>query len=118
MPRHRRGFDTEAAREHLARRDRRLGAWMKRIGTIEPDPQWRKPFDPVDALARAILAEFPVIVLDEPTAGVDREQADRLLRDLLGAVPEHRAVILITHTAPPEGIVASRLRLPAGPAAA
>ena len=55
MPRHSRGFDTEAAFAHLSRRDRRLGAWMKRIGPIEPDPRWRKPFDPVDALARAIL---------------------------------------------------------------
>lgn len=63
------------------------------------------------ALARALLAEFPVIVLDEPTAGVDREVADRLLTDLLHAVPEDRAVILITHTELPPGIPASRLEL-------
>lgn len=63
------------------------------------------------ALARAILADFPVIVLDEPTAGVDRERADRLLTELLGAVPSNRAVILITHTELPEGIGASRLEL-------
>jgi DNA-3-methyladenine glycosylase II len=55
MPRHSRGFDTEEAFDHLSRRDRKLGAWMKRIGYIEPQPTWRKPFDPVDALARAIL---------------------------------------------------------------
>ena len=55
MPRHRRGFDTEQAFEQLSRRDRKLGAWMKRIGYLEPQPGWRKPFDPVDALARAIL---------------------------------------------------------------
>lgn len=55
MPRHARGFDTEAAFDCLARRDRKLGAWMKRIGYLEPQPTWRKPFDPVDALARAIL---------------------------------------------------------------
>ena len=55
MPRHARGFDVEAAHAHLSRRDRRLGAWMKRVGPIEADPRWRKPFDPVDALARAIL---------------------------------------------------------------
>src|SRR5690606_10787620 len=30
------------------------------------------------ALARALLADFPVVILDEPTAGVDRELADRL----------------------------------------
>ena len=55
MPRHARGFDTEQAWDHLVRRDRRLGAWMKRIGYIEPQPTWKKTFDPVDALARAIL---------------------------------------------------------------
>ena len=55
MPRHRRGFDTEAAWEHLCRRDRRLATWMRRIGHIGPEPRWRRTFDPVDALARAIL---------------------------------------------------------------
>lgn len=55
MPRYKRGFDTEAAYAHLTRRDRKLGVWMKRIGPIAPDPRWRKSFDPVDALARAIL---------------------------------------------------------------
>jgi DNA-3-methyladenine glycosylase II len=55
MPRHARGFDTEQAFDHLGRRDRKLGAWMKRVGYLQPQPGWRKPFDPVDALARAIL---------------------------------------------------------------
>lgn len=49
-----RGFDLEAAQAHLAKRDRALATWMKRIGPIEPDG-WRKPFDSVDALARSIL---------------------------------------------------------------
>ena len=51
MPRHARGFDVEAAYDHLSRRDRRLGAWMKRLGPLPAEPRWRKPFDPVDALA-------------------------------------------------------------------
>lgn len=55
MPRHARGFDTEAAHAYLLKRDRKLARWMKKIGPIEPDPRWRKSFDPVDALARAIL---------------------------------------------------------------
>ena len=55
MPRHPRGFDTEQAWDHLSRRDRKLGTWMKRIGYIAPQPTWKKSFDPVDALARAIL---------------------------------------------------------------
>ena len=55
MPRHARGFDTQAAFAHLARSDRKLAAWMRKLGPIAADPRWRKPFDPVDALARAIL---------------------------------------------------------------
>ncbi len=55
MPRYARGFDTQAAFAHLIRVDRNLGAWMKRMDAIAPDPRWRKSFDPVDALARAIL---------------------------------------------------------------
>ncbi|WP_240666007.1 thiol reductant ABC exporter subunit CydC [Agromyces sp. LHK192] len=49
------------------------------------------------ALARAMLADFPVIVLDEPTANVDPETADRLLADLLAAAAD-RTVLLIMHT--------------------
>lgn len=63
------------------------------------------------ALARAILADFPVVILDEPTAGVDRDLADRLLIDLIGAVPDERAVIVITHTELPAQIQATRLEL-------
>ncbi|MFC6235925.1 ATP-binding cassette domain-containing protein, partial [Leucobacter soli] len=63
------------------------------------------------ALARAILADFPVVILDEPTAGVDRELADLLLQDLLGAVPEDRAVMLITHTELPAGLPFTRLEI-------
>jgi DNA-3-methyladenine glycosylase II len=55
MPRHSRGFDTGAAFAHLTKRDRKLGTWMKKLGPIGPDARWRKSFDPVDALARAIL---------------------------------------------------------------
>ncbi len=55
MPRHSRGFDTGLAHAHLLKRDRKLARWMRRIGPLAPDPRWRKSFDPVDALARAIL---------------------------------------------------------------
>ncbi len=55
MARYARGFDTDAAGRHLARVDRPLGAWTRRIGPLPADTRWRQPFDPVDALARAIL---------------------------------------------------------------
>lgn len=63
------------------------------------------------ALARVLLADFQIIVLDEPTAGVDVDRAAALLTDLMSAVPEDRAVLLITHTQVPQEITAKRLEL-------
>ncbi|GGI48409.1 thiol reductant ABC exporter CydC subunit [Agromyces flavus] len=63
------------------------------------------------ALARAMLADFPVLVLDEPTSSVDAERADALLRDLLAAAGRDRSVIVISHTGAPDGLVDRRLRL-------
>lgn len=48
------------------------------------------------ALARAILADFPVLVLDEPAEHLDLVTADALTADLLRAT-EGRTTVLITH---------------------
>jgi len=87
MPRFTRGFDTEAAFAHLQRRDRKLGTWMRKLGPIAPDPRWRKPFDPVDALARAILyqqlsgkAASTIVGRVETAIGSDRFHCDTLAR--------------------------------------
>jgi thiol reductant ABC exporter CydC subunit len=47
-------------------------------------------------LARAFLADAPVVILDEPTAHLDQETAERLVDDALHAT-EGRSVLLITH---------------------
>ncbi|MFI9065068.1 thiol reductant ABC exporter subunit CydD [Streptomyces sp. NPDC053429] len=48
------------------------------------------------ALARALLADFPVLVLDEPAEHLDLRTADALTADLLAAT-EGRTTVLITH---------------------
>ncbi|MFE3083226.1 thiol reductant ABC exporter subunit CydD [Streptomyces albidoflavus] len=48
------------------------------------------------ALARALLAGFPLLVLDEPAEHLDLETADRLTADLLAAT-RGRTTLLITH---------------------
>ena len=87
MARIARGFDTEAAFDHLARRDRKLDAWMRRMGPIPADPRWRKSFDPVDALARAILyqqlsgkAAATIVSRVEAAIQSDRFHCDTLAR--------------------------------------
>jgi ABC-type bacteriocin/lantibiotic exporter with double-glycine peptidase domain len=48
------------------------------------------------AVARALLADFPILVLDEPGEHLDPPAADALTADLL-ALTEGRATLLITH---------------------
>jgi len=47
-------------------------------------------------LARALLADFPVLVLDEPGEHLDTETADAILAELLASRPE-QATLVISH---------------------
>ncbi|ANP72567.1 thiol reductant ABC exporter subunit CydC [Cryobacterium arcticum] len=69
------------------------------------------------ALARALLADFPVLIVDEPTANVDTGLGDRLVRDILSAAADGgRAVLLISHTPVPADLITRTVTLtaPAG----
>lgn len=48
------------------------------------------------AVARALVADFPVMVLDEPAEHLDPMAADALVADLLAAT-DGRSLVLITH---------------------
>jgi ABC-type transport system involved in cytochrome bd biosynthesis fused ATPase/permease subunit len=76
----------------------RLTAWARSlpqeldtpVGTISGGQRQRL------ALARVLLADFPVVVLDEPAASIDPATADALTADLMAATAD-RATLLITH---------------------
>jgi ATP-binding cassette subfamily C protein CydC len=64
------------------------------------------------ALARALLRGFPVLVLDEPAAGLEPELAEQLVRDVLTtARDDGTTVLLISHVPVPDDLVTRRLRV-------
>jgi ABC-type transport system involved in cytochrome bd biosynthesis fused ATPase/permease subunit len=65
------------------------------------------------ALARAFLADTAVLVLDEPTAHLDRPAATALMADLMSAT-DGRAVLLITHRADEAALTHGVVRLQRG----
>jgi ABC-type multidrug transport system fused ATPase/permease subunit len=52
-------------------------------------------------IARALLADAPVLILDEPTAHLDPDTAEQLVQDVFAAAGD-RSILLITHR--PEGL--------------
>ncbi|MFA7330962.1 MAG: ABC transporter ATP-binding protein [Candidatus Delongbacteria bacterium] len=50
------------------------------------------------ALARALVPSPAVLLADEPTGNLDRQQADRVLEDVLGIMAESgKCLIMVTH---------------------
>ncbi|MBB4126030.1 ATP-binding cassette subfamily C protein CydC [Xanthomonas translucens] len=85
-----------------------LDAWLGENGATMSAGQARRL-----ALARALLRNAPLLVLDEPTEGLDVDTAQALLRDLSQALGQ-RSLLLISHDALPEGVVHTRYRLQQG----
>lgn len=77
-------------------------AWLERFG-MSP----RITHHPVElsggecarvALARALVPSPAVLLADEPTGNLDRQQADRVLEDVLGIMAESgKCLIMVTH---------------------
>ncbi len=90
-------------REMLAALDRaRLGDWVASLplGLSTPVGEHGSTLSGGQrqriAVARALLADFPILVLDEPGEHLDAQTADVLTADLLAAT-EGRTTMLITH---------------------
>jgi len=55
------------------------------------------------ALARVILKDAPILLLDEPTEGLDPQTEDQVMRTL-GEIAREKTVLLVTHRTPPAWI--------------
>src|SRR6185436_19707914 len=73
-----------------------LDTWLGTGGTTMSGGQARRL-----ATARALLADPDLLILDEPTEGLDTDLAESLMADLLDATTG-RTVLLLTHR--PEGL--------------
>lgn len=84
-----------------------LDAWIGPSGATLSAGQARRL-----ALARALLREAPILLLDEPGEGLDADTADALLRDIADAAARRGAsVVVITHGELPDGAVDASYRL-------
>lgn len=82
-----------------------LDAWIGENGATLSAGQSRRI-----ALARALLRDTPLLLLDEPTEGLDTDTANELLLDLAEASGS-RSVLMISHDELPAGVVHARYRL-------
>lgn len=84
-----------------SRREQRIEELLTDFGLIEERKQrigeYSKGMRQKLALARALLHDPPVLLLDEPTSAMDPESA-RLVRDAIhGLCSERRSIIICTH---------------------
>jgi len=91
-----------------ARQQGGLSAWVGENGATMSAGQARRL-----ALARALLRNAPIMVLDEPTEGLDVDTAHALLIDLAAALGQ-RSLLMITHDSLPDGVVQRAYRLQQG----
>ncbi|MGH8060898.1 MAG: thiol reductant ABC exporter subunit CydC [Pseudoxanthomonas sp.] len=82
-----------------------LDAWIGENGATLSAGQSRRI-----ALARALLRDTPLLLLDEPTEGLDADTANELLLDL-AAASGSRSVLMASHDELPEGVAHQRFRL-------
>lgn len=66
------------------------------------------------AMARALVSEQPVLLMDEPTAGLDGAAQAEVLR-ALEALKHKRTILLVSHRPEPLGIADNVVRLGQGP---
>jgi ABC-2 type transport system ATP-binding protein len=94
-------FFGKVYRLDAAARKRRSWKWLEYFGLAEvakhPIGQYSKGMRQKLALARALIHEPPVLLLDEPTSAMDPESAQLVRNAIASLRTEQRAIIICTH---------------------
>ena len=88
-------------RMDAAARQKRSQTWLEYFGLAEvarhPIGQYSKGMRQKLALARTLLHEPPVLLLDEPTSAMDPESAQLVRKAIASLRSEQRSIIICTH---------------------
>ncbi len=96
-------------------RQKRIWEWMEYFGLVEvskrPIGQYSKGMRQKLALARTLIHEPPVLLLDEPTSAMDPESA-RLVRNAIASLrTEQRTIIICTHNLVEAEMLANKIAI-------
>ena len=98
-----------------ATRQKRSQAWMEYFGLSEvarhPIGQYSKGMRQKLALARTLLHDPPVLLLDEPTSAMDPESAQLVRKAITSLRSEQRSIIICTHNLVEAEMLADRIAI-------
>jgi len=96
-------------------RQKRIREWMEYFGLVEvakrPIGQYSKGMRQKLALARTLIHEPPVLLLDEPTSAMDPESAQLVRNAIASLRTEQRTIIICTHNLVEAEMLANKIAI-------